>query len=212
LDIVIRNEKENDYRAVEELTREAFWNLYVPGCQEHYLVHTMRNHPDFLKELDFVAEIDGKIVGSIMYTKAWLIDEQGEELEIGTFGPISVLPGYQRKGICSALIDHTQKIAIANGVKAIVIFGNPNNNCKHGFKNAKDLNISDMNGNYPHAMLALELEAGALADHQWKYKDSPVYHIDDKDVDEYDTRFKKKEKAYCYTQEIFSISIRSYLK
>jgi len=96
MDILIRNETENDYRAVEEITREAFWNLYFPGCHEHYLVHIMRDHADFLKELDFVAECDGKIVGNIMYTKAWLVDETGKEMDIVSFGPISVLPEYQR--------------------------------------------------------------------------------------------------------------------
>jgi putative acetyltransferase len=212
MDIIIRNETEKDYRVVEEITREAFWNLYFPGCQEHYLVYEMRNHPDFLRELDFVAEYIGKIVGNIMYTKAWLIDELGKEMDIVSFGPISVLPEYQRKGIGSALIHHTKNIAIKKGVKAIVILGDPHNYCKHGFKSSKDLNISDMNGNYPYGMLALELEEGALAGHQWKYRYSDVYEIDEKDAEEYDHRFVKKEKGYRYTQEIFSIAFRSYVR
>ena len=87
MNITIRNEMEKDFREVEELTRETFWNLYFPGCNEHYLVHKMRNHPDFLNELDFVAEYDGKIVGNIMYTKAWLIYENSQEMEIVSFGP-----------------------------------------------------------------------------------------------------------------------------
>ena len=212
MDIVIRQETEKDYRAVEELTREAFWNLYFPGCNEHYLVHIMRNHTDFLSEYDFVAEVGGKIVGNIMYTKAWLIDEQGKEMEIVSFGPISVLPEYQRKGIGSALIQHTKKLAIEKGMKAIVILGDPHNYCKHGFKSSKDLNISDMSGNHPAAMLAIELEMGALANHSWKHRYSPVYDLDREAVDEFDRGFAVKEKAYRYTQEIFSISIRSYLK
>ncbi len=212
MDIIIRNETENDYQVVEEITREAFWNLYLPGCLEHYLVHKMRNHTDFLKELDFVAEYDGKIVGNIMYTKAWLMDELGKEMDIVSFGPISVVPEYQRKGIGSALIIHTKNIAFKKGEKAIVILGDPHNYCKHGFKSSKDLNISDMNGNYPYGMLALELDEGALAGHQWKYRYSPVYEIDEKAADEYDHRFVNKEKGYQYTQEIFSIAIRSYVK
>ena len=210
--LTIRNETERDYRIVEEITREAFWNLYVPGCEEHYLVHILRDHPDFVKELDFVAELDGKLVGNIMYTTSWLDDEQGRELPILTFGPLCVLPGYQRKGIGSALIQHTKEIATRQGAKAIVIFGDPNNYCKHGFKNGKDLNISDMSGNHPHAMLAIELETGALANHSWKYRYSPVYTIDPEAADEFDRGFALKEKGYRYTQEIFSISIRSYLR
>ncbi len=212
MDLLIRNETENDYRVVEEITREAFWNLYFPGCNEHYLIHIMRNHPDFLRGLDFVAESKGKIVGNIMYTKAWLIDELGKEMDILSFGPVCVLPEYQRKGIGSALINHTKNIAIKNGVRAIVIFGDPHNYCKHGFKCSKDSNISDLTGNYPHGMLVLKLEDGALAGHKWKYKCSEVYEINEKDADEFDKGFKKKEKGYRYTQEIFSIAFRSYVK
>ena len=77
--IKIRNEREADYQAVEELTRKAFYNMYIPGCVEHYLVHIMRGHEDFIPELDFVLELDGRIIGNIMYTKARLVDEAGEE-------------------------------------------------------------------------------------------------------------------------------------
>ncbi len=84
--IRIRNEEEKDYRAVEELTRKAFYNMYMPGCVEHYLVRVMRGHEDFIPELDFVAELDGKVIGNIMYTKSRLVDGQGEEKEILTFG------------------------------------------------------------------------------------------------------------------------------
>jgi predicted N-acetyltransferase YhbS len=147
-----------------------------------------------------------------MYTKAWLIDERGTEIDIVSFGPLSVLPEYQRKGIGSGLIHHTKNIAIKNGLKAIVIFGDPHNYCKHGFKSSKDLNISDSNGNYPYGMLSLELEEGFLADHKWKYRYSGVYEINEKDADEYDNNFEKKEKGYRYSQEIFSIAFRSYVK
>lgn len=90
--IQIRNEQKSDYQIVEDITREAFYNMYVPGCMEHYLVHIMRGHEDFIPELDFVLELDGKVIGNIMYTKAKLTDENGEEKEIITFGPVSILP------------------------------------------------------------------------------------------------------------------------
>lgn len=96
--IKIRNEEEKDYSIVEELTREAFYNQYVPGCVEHYLVHIMRRHKDFIPELDFVLERDGQVIGNIMYTKARLVDEAGAEKEILTFGPVCVAPKYQRMG------------------------------------------------------------------------------------------------------------------
>ncbi|PAV11996.1 GCN5 family acetyltransferase [Methanosarcina spelaei] len=212
MDFTIRNEKAEDFNQVENLTREAFWNLYVPGCNEHYLVHIMRNHPDFIKKLDFVAEYNGEIIGNIMYTKAWLYSEDEIKIEIASFGPISVLPKYQRKGVGSALIRQTINIAKNDGIGVIVIFGDPHNYCKHGFKSSKDFNISDMNGEYPYGMLALELKEGTVRGHNWKYKYSPVLEINEADAEKYDKKFEYKEKGYTPSQEIFSIAVRSYLK
>lgn len=85
-DIAIRREAPADFRIVEELTREAFWNQYVPGCNEHYLLHVMRNAPSFIPELDFIAELDGKIVGNIVYTRASLVEDGGHSHEVLYFG------------------------------------------------------------------------------------------------------------------------------
>ena len=90
--IKIRNERETDYKTVEEITRKAFYNLYIPGCAEHYLVHIMRGHEDFIAELDFVIELDGQVIGNIMYTTAKLIDEAGTKKETLTFGPVCIAP------------------------------------------------------------------------------------------------------------------------
>ena len=92
--LTIRLETEKDYRAVEELTREAFWNVYKPGADEHYYVHQMRSHPDFIPELAFVLELAGRIVGNIMYTKAWLESDAGIRKKILSFGPLCVAPEY----------------------------------------------------------------------------------------------------------------------
>ena len=183
MDISIRNEMENDYRQVEELTREAFWNLYIPGCNEHYLAHVLRQHPDFISELDFVAVLDNKIIGSIMYTKSYLINEKDDKINSITFGPVSVLPEYQKKGIGSALIQHSIKKAITDGHKAIIIQGHPYNYCKHGFKSSKDFSISDCEGRYPYSLLVLELEAGYFKGHTWKYTPSEAYNIDENDAE-----------------------------
>ena len=96
--MIVRNEKETDHRHVEEIIRKAFYNLYVPGCTEHYLARVMRGHEDFIPELDLVLELEGQVIGAIMYTRAHLVDERGEEREILTFGPVCVLPEYQRMG------------------------------------------------------------------------------------------------------------------
>ena len=213
MDILIRNEMEKDYRQVEELTREAFWNLYVPGCNEHYLVHIMRNHPDFISELDFVA-IDGDdVIGNIMYSKSYVIDKTNSNHKIDTitFGPVSVLPKHQRKGVGSALIKHSIKIASANKYNAIIILGHPHNYCKHGFKSSKDCNISDSSGNYPYGLLVLELERGIFKNSKWTYFFSDLYEINQDDAEEFDKQFKPKKKEYTYTQEEFSIAYRAYL-
>ena len=107
--INIRNEKEADYKIVEDITRRAFYNLYIPGCIEHYLVHIMRGHEDFIAELDFVLELDGQIIGNIMYTKAKLVDRNGKEKEILTFGPVSIAPEYQRMGYGKMLMEDVYK-------------------------------------------------------------------------------------------------------
>jgi Predicted acetyltransferase len=156
--IIIRNENEADYAIVEEITRKSFYNLYVPGCIEHYLVHIMRSHEDFIPELDFVIEVDDKIIGSIMYTKAKLVDESGEERSILTFAPVCIMPEYQRKGYGKMLLEHSFHQALALGYDVIVIFGNPGNYVARGFKSCKKYNISLENGTYPAAMLVKEVE------------------------------------------------------
>jgi len=110
------------------------------------------------------------------------------------------------------LISHTIKIALKKGIKMIVILGDPHNYCKHGFKNGKDLNISDMNGEYPYGLLALELEEKVLEEHKWKFKYSDVFNINAEDADRFDRSFERKEKGYKYSQDIFSITFRSYVK
>lgn len=131
--IQIRNEQKSDYQIVEDITREAFYNMYVPGCMEHYLVHIMRGHEDFIPELDFVLELDGKVIGNIMYTKAKLTDENGEEKEIIIFGPVSILPKYQRMGYGKLLMEHSFKRAVELGYDTIVNFWQPGQLCEPRF-------------------------------------------------------------------------------
>ncbi len=207
----IRNETESDFREVEEVTREAFWNLYVPGCDEHYLAHILRGHPDFLPELDFVAEKDGRIIGNIMYTKSSAVSAGGTRIETLTFGPLSVLPEFQRKGVGSALVEHSLKMADNMGYKAVIILGNPDNYCKFGFKNGKDLGVSDPDGKYPYGLLVLELEKGIFGKNKWKYEISPAYNLDPEKTEEFDKGFEEKKKEFRYTQEQFSMAVRAFL-
>ena len=209
--LIIRNETEKDYTIVEEMTREAFWNLYVPGCDEHYLVHTMRGHEDFIPALDLVAEMNGKIVGNIMYTKARLIDEAGNEKPILTFGPLCVRPGYQREGIGKELLRISFEKALAMGYDTVVIFGNPANYVARGFKSCMRLNVCVEGGIFPSAMMVKELKPGVFDGRRWFYRESPVYHFDQSKVEEYDQRFPTKEKESKPHQEEFFIHTHSTL-
>jgi putative acetyltransferase len=212
MEISIRLENEQDYFKVEELTREAFWNLYFPGCDEHYLCHILRDHKDFIKELDYVAEIDGTIVGSIMYTNSMLIGEDQEKVQIVSFGPLCVHPDYQRKGIGTSLIEKTKMLVQNRNIPAIIIYGDPHNYCKHGFKNGIDYKVSNMDGEYPLGLLVLETQSGFFGHKNWMIQQSDAFNFDNSKVAEFDKKFKEKEKKIKYSQELFKMQIRSYLK
>ena len=184
----------------------------LPGCSEHYIVHTLREHKDFIRALDYVAIVDGRVVGNIMYTRAGLASEEGKSLDIASFGPLSVHPEFQRMGIGSGLIRYSLPAARRLGFGVVAIYGDPHNYCKHGFKNGKDLDISDSNGDYPYGLLALELERGVLSGQHWRLQISPVYECCENDVEDFDKRFPPKEKGYQCSQEIFSIAVRSFLR
>jgi len=209
--VKIRNEEEKDYERVEEITRKAFWNLYIPGCNEHYLVHVMRSHKDFLPELDFVIEVDNHIVGNIMYTKAKLVDEAGEEKEILTFGPVCIMPEYQRMGYGKMLIEHSFDRAIALGYDVIVIFGNPGNYVSRGFKSCKKYNICLGNGTFPAAMMVKELKPEELDGRKRVYYDSSVMKIDEQEAERFDASLVKMEKKFQPSQEEFYIHSHSII-
>ena len=203
--IKIRNEEETDYERVEDITRKSFWNLYVPGCNEHYLVHVMRSHPDFLPELDLVIEADNQIIGNIMYTKTKLIDESGEEKDILTFGPVCILPEYQRKGYGKKLMEYSFEQAAALGYDVIVIFGSPKNYVSHGFKSCKKYNVCLENEIYAAAMMVKELKPDVLDGRKWVYYQSPVFEIDEQEAERFDEGLESLEKKYQPSQEEFFI-------
>jgi len=210
--IRIRNEEKKDYEKVEEITRKAFWNLYIPGCVEHYLVHVMRSHQDFLSELDLVIEVDHQIIGNIMYTKAKLVDESGKERDILTFGPVCILPEYQRMGYGKMLMEYSFEKAAALGYDAIVIFGNPNNYVCRGFKSCKKYNVCLENGTYPAAMLVKELKPQSFDGRKWFYFESPVMKIDEQEAVRFDESLEKMEKNFQPSQEEFFILSNSLLQ
>jgi len=212
MDIIIRPEQPSDTFENENVTREAFWNLYIPGCVEHVLVHRLREHPDTLQDFSFVAVYHDEIIGNIFYARSHVINEQNMKLDTLTFGPVSVLPQYQRKGVGSALIRHTIEIAKQRNYPGIIIYGHPYNYCRHGFKSSKDHNISNPEGKFPYSLLVLELQKDVFTNHTWKYYDSDVYDISETEAEEYDKKFPPKVKEYKPTQEEFSIACRAYLE
>ena len=204
-------EEEKDYKQVEEIIRKAFWNLYVPGCTEHYLAHKIRPHEDFIPELDLVIEKDGQIIGNIMYTKARLTDEKGEEKRILTFGPVCVAPDWQRKGYGKQLMEYSFQKAEEMGYDVIVIFGNPGNYVTSGFKSCKKFNICLEDGTYPAAMLAKELKEGALDGRKWVYYQSLAFEFDEAEAERFDSELEKLEKKFEPSQEEFYIHSHSVL-
>lgn len=196
--IKIRNEILSDYRDVEELTREAFYNQHVPGCNEHYLLHIMRNCSSFIKELDFVAELNEKIVANIVYTKSKIACDNGAKYDdIITFGPLSVLPEYQRKGIGGMLIRNTKEIAKKLGYRAILIYGDPGYYSRFGFVEAEKYDIRTSDNMYAAALQAIELYPGALSDCPGCFLEDPVFDIDEKAAEKFDNSFPKKDKKNC---------------
>jgi predicted N-acetyltransferase YhbS len=211
MEISIRHERPDEYDTVEELVRETFWNLYVPGCDEHYLVYRMRTHADYLPQLSFIAVMDNKIIGAIFYTRSYLESEEKGRIETMSFGPLCVHPDYQRKGIGTQLINHTKALVAERKVPAILILGDPHNYCLHGFRNGIDLKVSSYDGTYPLGLLVLELKKGFLGSEKYRLKLSDVFEMNQDEVTEYDKKFRKKKKAFHHSQELFSMLVRARL-
>lgn len=200
MDVVLRLEEERDQRAVEELTREAFWNVYNPGCSEHLILHQLRKSPAFVKALDFVAELDGRIVGNIVYTRGTVRDEQGRDIEVIDLGPISVAPSHQRRGVGSRLVEHTIALAGQMGFRAIVIFGNPAHYRRFWFESAARYGISTSGGENFDAFMALELSPGSQRGVSGRFLDDPAFSVDEAELALFDSTFPPREKKVTATQ------------
>lgn len=209
--LTIRRETPADYRAVEALTREAFWNVYQPGADEHYFAHMLRKHPDFVPELDFVLEREGEIIGSILYSRTRLIGEDGTVKPILSFGPICIAPQDQRRGYSRRLIEHSFACAREMGYDAVVIYGNPANYVGRGFVSCKKMNVCLAGDIFPTSLLVRELIQGALGGKRWQFIDCDAAECcaDVDAVAAFDAAFPEKEKAWRPSQEEFYIYSRS---
>ena len=200
--MLIRLEQKNDYREVENLTREAFWNVYRPGCTEHYVLNQYRTNPDFIPELDFVMEEDDRIIGHVMFSKAELILDDGTRRPSWTFGPISIHPAYKRKGYGLKLLQHALGKARELGVGFLCMEGNIGFYRHAGFGLASKLGVhyhaEPRDAEVPY-FLAQELIPGWLGGSEATYGPPKGYFVADEHpeaFEAYDSTFPKKEKAF----------------
>lgn len=193
----IRLENETEYREVENLVRESFWNVYRPGCLEHFVLHELRKDPDFVPELDFVLEKDGKIIGQNMFMRAVIRSDDGREIPIMTMGPIGILPEFKRMGYGKFLLDYSLERAAELGCGALCFEGNIDFYGKSGFRPASEFGIRYHGlpeGEDASFFLCRELIPGYLDGITGEYVTPKGYFVDEKAAEEFDKMFPPKEK------------------
>ena len=209
---IIRLEEQKDYRDVENLVRESFWNVYRPGCSEHYVIHVLRDDPAFVSELDFVmhlsvqendpgdhsvAEQDGMLIGQNMFMKTVIEADDGREIPVLTMGPIGITPELKRKGYGKKLLDYCLEKATEMGFGAVLFEGNIGFYSHCGFDYASKFGIryhdlpEDADSSF---FLCRELIPGYLDDVTGVYQTPQGYYVKDEDVEEFDKQFPPKEK------------------
>ena len=195
--LLIRLEKEEDYKKVESLVRESFWNVYKPGCSEHYVIHTLRNDPAFIKGLDFVMEKDGKIIGQNIFMKTVINSDDGRDIEVLTMGPICITPELKRQGYGKKLLDYSLEKAAELTFGAVLFESNKKNKKKSGFDFASkfDIRYHDLPEDADSSFfLCKELIKGYLDGVSGVYQTPQGYYVDDAEVEEFDKDFPPKEK------------------
>ncbi len=197
---ILRLENEHDYRETENITREAFWDVYKPGCNEHLLVHKLRAAGAFVKELDFVVCYGSKIIGNIMCSRAKVIDKDNNQFEVLCLGPVTVLPEYQKKGIGRLLIEGTIKEARRLNFKGIFLMGNPAFYTRFGFKNAKVFGIQTSEGGNFDYFMGLELKENSLKGITGRFHEDAVFQVPEDELEEFEKEFPKREKHVTDTQ------------
>ena len=196
MDYVIRLEEEKDFEKVEFLTREAFWDLYGPGCDEHLILHQLRKSPAFVKELSYVVDKDNHIIGNVVYTIGKVTNENKQDHEVLCMGPISVLPEYQGKGIGSKLLEETLKKAKEMGYTGVVIFGNPKYYQRFGFENAEKYGIQTSEGENFDEFMALELQKQGLKGITGRFHIDSAFEVNKEELEAFERRFPPKEKNF----------------
>ena len=195
--ITIRIEKKEEYREVENLVRESFWNVYRPGCLEHYVLNQLRENPDFVTELDFVMEENGKLIGQNIFMKAVIKADDGRDIPIMTMGPICITPRLKRKGYGKVLLDYSLEKAAEMGCGAVCFEGNIDFYGKSGFTYASEFGIRYHGlpeGEDASFFLCKELIPGYLDGVAGEYATPAGYFVDEAEAEEFDKIFPYKEK------------------
>ena len=196
-DIIIRLEREEDYRENENLIRESFWNVYCPGCKEHYLMHVLRSDDSCVNELNFVMEKAGKIIGQNVFAKTVIEADDGRVIDVLTMGPICITPELKRQGYGKMLLDYTVEKAKEMGFGAVLFEGNIDFYGKSGFDYSSKCGIryhdlpEDADSSF---FLCKELKPGYLDDVTGVYQTPEVYYVKDDEVEEFDKTFPPKQK------------------
>lgn len=196
-DYIIRLEESKDCREVENLVREAFWNVYRPGCSEHYVIHMLRNDAAFVKELDFVMEQNGRIIGQNMFMETIIEADDGRVIPVLTMGPIGIIPDLKRKGYGKKLLDYSLEKATEMGYGAVLFEGNIAFYGKSGFNYSSQFGIryhdlpEDADASF---FLCKELISGYLNGVTGVYQTPAGYYVDDSDVEAFDKAFPPKVK------------------
>ena len=196
-DYTIRLEKKEEQRAVENLVRESFWNVYRPGCSEHYVIHVLRDDPAFVKELDFVMEKDGALIGQNMFMRTVINADDGRVIPVLTMGPIGITPEIKRHGYGKKLLDYSLGQVSSMGFGAVLFEGNIGFYGKSGFDYARNFGIRyhDLpEGADDSFFLCKELIPGYLDGITGVYQTPQGYYVDDADVEAFDQDFPLKEK------------------
>ena len=196
-DVTIRLEKKEEYREVENLIRESFWNVYRPGCSEHFVIHVLREDPAFVRELDFVMEKDGVLIGQNMFMRTVINSDNGSDIDVLTMGPICITPHLKRNGYGKMLLDYSMEKAAEMGFGAVLFEGNIEFYGKSGFDYARRFGIRyhDLpEGADDSFFLCKELIQGYLDGITGVYQTPQGYYVNDADVEAFDRLFPQKEK------------------
>lgn len=194
---IIRLERKEEQRQVENLVRESFWNVYRPGCLEHYVLHCLREEKAFIPELDFVLEKDGELIGQVIFMWAEIQADDGRKIPILTMGPIGIAPQWKRQGYGKKLLDFALERATTLGAGAVCFEGNIDFYGKSGFTVASAFGIRYHGlpeGADASFFLCKELIDGYLDGVTGEYATPKGYFVDEAEAEEFDKGFPRKEK------------------